>query len=249
MSQVYWLEQLEADLPAHNDWLSVGEAACLETMRIPKRRADWRLGRWTAKLAVAAYRRLPADLHSLSQIEIRPAPSGAPEVFLCGQPAPISISLSHRSGTALCALAESGVRLGCDLEAVEPRSPAFVTDYFTAGEQKLIEHASAAERPQLVTLLWSAKESALKAIAEGLRLDTRDVTVNPAGVLEDREKSSCLLSKGALREPVEWFPLEARCKDGQVFEGWWWHVGGLLRTLVASPASSPPVRLEIPRTA
>lgn len=239
MSQVYWLEQLEADLPAYNDWLSVGEAACLETMRIPKRRADWRLGRWTAKLAVAAYRRLPADLHSLSQIEIRPAPSGAPEVFLCGQPAAVAISLSHSTGTALCALAESGVRLGCDLEAVEPRSPAFVTDYFTAGEQKLIEHASAAERPQLVTLLWSAKESALKAIGEGLRLDTREVAVT----LSER------LATGFVRDSAEWRPLQVRCKDGQVFEGWWWHVGGLLRTLVASPASSPPVRLEIPRTA
>ena len=235
MLRVYWLEQLEADLPAQDDWLSAGEAACLATMRIPKRRADWRLGRWTAKRAVAACRRLPADLYSLSLIEIRPAPSGAPEVFLRGQPAAVAISLSHSCGTALCALAESGVRLGCDLEAVEPRSPAFVTDYFTGGEQELIACANAAERPQLVTLLWSAKESALKAIAEGLRLDTRDVAVN----LSER------LATGFACDSAEWRPLEVHCKDGRLFQGWWRQAGGLMRTLVTSPAPSPPIRLEI----
>ena len=240
MHQVYWLEQLEADLPAHNDWLSAGEAACLDTMRIPKRRADWRLGRWTAKRAVAVCRRLPADLYSLSQIEVRPAPSGAPEVFLRGQPSAVAISLSHSCGTALCALAESGVRLGCDLEAVEPRGPAFVTDYFTAAEQELIAHADAAERPQLVTLLWSAKESALKAIAEGLRLDTRDVDVKLAPAV-----SAAALAEGVAEESARWHPLEAHCKDGRLFQGWWWHGDGLVRTLLASPASSPPIRLKI----
>jgi len=233
MSQVYWLEQLEAELPAPDDWLSTGEAACLKTLRIPKRHADWRLGRWTAKRAVAAYRHLPADLQSLAQIEIRPTPSGAPEVFFSGQQAPLSISLSHSSGMALCALTESGVRLGCDLEQVEPRSPAFIADYFTDGEQEMVARAEATDRPQLVTLLWSAKESALKAIGEGLRLDTRDVVVSLA----------------AAGDAEAWSPLEVRCKDGRLFPGWWRHAEGLIRTLVAAPASSPPIRLEIPSAA
>jgi hypothetical protein len=50
---LYWLEQSEADVPAHNDWLSVRERAFLDTIRFAKRRGDWRLGRWAAKRALA----------------------------------------------------------------------------------------------------------------------------------------------------------------------------------------------------
>ena len=73
-------------------------------MRFAKRQADWRLGRWTAKNAVAAYLNLPSDPQALTDIEIRPAPSGAPEVFIADQPARVTISLSHRAGVAACAV-------------------------------------------------------------------------------------------------------------------------------------------------
>lgn len=59
---VYWLERSAADLPAQNDWLSASDRTRLDGMRFAKRRDDWRLGRWTAKLAVAAYLNLPTDL-------------------------------------------------------------------------------------------------------------------------------------------------------------------------------------------
>ncbi len=77
----------------------------------------------------------------------------------------------------MCVVAPAGVSLGCDLEVIEPRSAAFVTDYFTRNEQALVERTSKEERPRLVTLLWSAKESALKALHVGLRLDTNSVEV------------------------------------------------------------------------
>jgi 4'-phosphopantetheinyl transferase len=53
---VYWLDQTQADVPAGDEWLCAREAACLARLRFAKRRADWRLGRWTAKRALAAYR-------------------------------------------------------------------------------------------------------------------------------------------------------------------------------------------------
>ena len=175
---VYWLERSAADLPAQNDWLSASDRTRLDGMRFAKRREDWRLGRWTAKLAVAAYLNLPTAHQALAKIEVLPAPSGAPEVFLANQPAGITISLSHRDGTAICAVADSGVALGCDLEIVEPRSDAFVSDYFTPEEQALVAKAHPADRFLLLALLWSTKESALKALRTGLRLDTRSVVVN-----------------------------------------------------------------------
>ncbi len=68
---VYWLEQAEADVPSGNDWLHAGELDRLNHMRFAKRRADWRLGRWTAKHAVAFCLHLPLDRRSLTAIEIR----------------------------------------------------------------------------------------------------------------------------------------------------------------------------------
>ena len=108
--ETHWLEQTEADLPAHDDWLSSDEAVLLSRMRFAKRRTDWRLGRWTAKRAAAAYLNLAGDPRALREIEVRPAPSGAPELFYAGDQAPVSISISHRAGVAVCAIAPSGDR-------------------------------------------------------------------------------------------------------------------------------------------
>ena len=51
--------------------------------------------------------------------------------------------------------------------SIEPRSDAFVADYFTIEEQALVARASAADRDRILALLWSGKESALKALREG----------------------------------------------------------------------------------
>ncbi len=237
--KVHWLEQTEANLPPNLDWLSASEVACLTALRVPKRRGDWQLGRWTAKRALSAYLSIPGDLQSLSDIEIRPAPSGVPEAFVAGRPAPVSLSLSHSNGTALCAIAPFGAALGCDLELIEPRSDAFVADYFTAEEQALIAQAYGAERSRVLTLLWSAKESALKALHEGLRQDTRSVTVT---LLESAVTSMAEETDSA---PPFWHELEVCHIDGAIFHGWWQQRGNLLRTLVAAPRPMTMIRLAM----
>jgi 4'-phosphopantetheinyl transferase len=216
---VYWLEQSESDVPAGDGWLSGSERARLDGLHIPKRRADWRLGRWTAKCAVSAYLRLPRDPEALPALELRPAPSGAPEVFFGGRPAPVALSLSHSRGAALCVVAPAGAGVGCDLEAVEPRIPAFLTDYFTDDERKLVELTPVADRDLAVTLLWSAKESALKALRCGLRVDTRSVNAVPAGLPWARDS--------------EWHRVSAAHIGGRRFDGWWRESGDLVRTVVA----------------
>jgi 4'-phosphopantetheinyl transferase len=119
---------------------------------------------------VAICRNLPVVRRALADIEVRPAPSGAPEVFLANTPAHFSISLSHREGTAACAVASCGAALGCDLKIIEQHTNAFVTDYFTIAEQELVSSAPASDRPGLVSLLWSAKKNTLKTLYAGLRL-------------------------------------------------------------------------------
>ena len=105
--QIYWWEQTEADLPTGDHWLSPSEVARRNTMRFVKRRNDWRLGRWTAKSALALYLKVPADPQVLASIEIRAAPSGAPEVYFQNKPAAATISLSHRAGIGACAVTGS----------------------------------------------------------------------------------------------------------------------------------------------
>jgi 4'-phosphopantetheinyl transferase len=228
--QIYWLARYGTGVPPDDAWLSGRERTVLACLRIPKRRADWRLGRWTAKLAIAAHRRLAPLTETLAAIEVRPASSGAPAAFVHGEPAGLALSLSHSHGIGFCALAAAGTALGCDVERVEPRSPAFLADFFTTAEQEFIERAPTADRPRVSTLLWSAKESALKALECGLRADTRSVAALP--------DLSAVLPAG------EWRGLITRLCEGRVFHGWWRECGGSVFTLLGSPPPEEPIALE-----
>ena len=226
----YWLEQGEANVPPENEWLSAAEWEHWQSLRFPKRRNDWRLGRWTAKRAVAAWLRLPASPLVFAQVEVVAAPDGAPEVFIADRAAALSLSLSHRGGTAFCVLAPAGTALGCDLEIIEPRSDAFLADYFTAEEQAYVAGAEAGERERLLAVLWSAKESALKALRVGLRSDTRDVTVALAPGWPDLSG---------------WGALEVHARDAGVFQGWWQTSGDFVRTIVGDSITAPPQALSL----
>lgn len=228
--EVYWLARCEKDVPESNDWLGPREQTHLRTLNFLKRRVEWRLGRWTAKCALAALNHFPPKSDLLARIEICPNDSGAPKAFVGHIPAELTLSISHRGGTAFCALAPTVVRLGCDLELVEPRSDAFICDYFTADEKKRIEQAAAGERPCLANLFWSAKESALKALQAGLRRDTRSVVVQ----LSEPFLTDC------------WNSLKVRSEEGDSFGGWWRESQGTVQTVVADRCFSPPIQLAEP---
>jgi 4'-phosphopantetheinyl transferase len=241
---IYWVEQAQSDVPVYDEWLAEGELRCLERLHIPKRRDDWRLGRWTAKRAVATVLGLPQDDNSLTNIEIPAGSSGAPKVYVGHQPASVSVSLSHRDGVAACAAAQSTIALGCDLELIETRSDAFVGDYFTAEEQATIARAHASERDQLVTTLWSAKESALKALQVGLRVDTRSVGIclcgqNPKWGEQSTKNGSELFSR--CYSPEEWRPFQATFENDQVLYGWWNTSASLVKTFATFQPAKPPI--------
>jgi phosphopantetheinyl transferase len=226
---VYWLEQTEADLPEANDWLSSAETVLLDRLNFAPRRTSWRLGRWTLKCALASHLDWDCSPSTFRRIEIRAASSGAPEAYLDNKPSPFAISLSHRNRTAFCVLAAQPVEIGCDVEAIEPHSEGFVRDYFTAEEQDCIRHQPVGHRQWLTTLLWSAKESTLKALHEGLRLDTRCVLVKAPHLPADSG----------------WNRLEACHTAEDVFRGWWRIADDMVRTIVAAPPPASPLRLNI----
>ncbi len=178
-------------LPA---WLGPSERAHAARLLVPKRRADFLLGRWAAKELLAD---LVGDLEgvppSLDAYEIVPGPQGAPVVRgPDGGRLPFGVSVSHSEGTAFCAAwpdPDDALAAGADLERIEPRSEAFVRDFFTGAEIAAWE-ARGAGRPRdaLATALWSAKEAVLKALRLGLTVDTRCIDCDlssepaPAGV-------------------------------------------------------------------
>jgi len=211
-----------ADPPPADDWLAPEESERLACFRFERRRAEWRLGRWTAKVALReAIVAAGGEPPSPSRIAVRTADDGAPEPFVGQRPFGWAISLSHRGGWALCAVAAPGTRIGCDLELVEPRTEGFVGDYFTEAERMFV--ATAPDRDLAANLVWSAKESALKALRTGLRVDTRSVDVDVAP------------DTGT----VDWSPFEVR-RSGPALSGWWRRRGSLVLTVLCAPASPSP---------
>lgn len=218
MTRIFWFEQTEADLPSGDDWLSSDEAASLTAMRFPKRRKDFRLGRWTGKRALSLYLKLPP-----SRIEIRAGPWGAPEAFVDREQAAVNISLSHRDGVAACVIAPGHVDVGCDLELIETRDASFLADYFSSDEQGRFAAAAEQDRPALAALMWSAKEAVLKLLRVGLRIDTRAITVEPREGFGETGGWPPLLCTLIL-------PGAAPC----ILNGHWSQRGRLVRTVVAS---------------
>lgn len=202
-------------VPADDRWLTASELFWLSSRRVAKRRADWRLGRWVAKRAVAEAAG-HGDLDP-ADVEILASPGGAPlaSFRVPGEWPPITLSLSHSGGVGFAAAVPLPGRLGCDVEVVTPHSDAFVADYFTASERAWILAANG-ERDLRATLLWSAKESALKALGEGLRLDTRSVEVTAEAPPP---------ADGA------WVQMSVRSTDGTDFEACWRRSDGLVWTL------------------
>lgn len=224
----WWLARGEDQLPAAVDWLSAAERSRLGALRYTKRRTDFLLGRWTLKLAVAKVIGWPDDPAALALIESRPAPTGAPRLYVDDQPADHGVSLSDRAGCAVCLVADRAVAVGCDVEVVEPRSDAFVRDYFTQAEQRLAGPAGPG-RDAAANLIWSAKESALKVLETGLRRDTRSVEVTVAELSPPQHR---------------WSALRVGTAAGEVFPGWWRRSGEFLVTACWPGGGPPPVALE-----
>ncbi|NUM43181.1 MAG: 4'-phosphopantetheinyl transferase superfamily protein [Anaerolineales bacterium] len=217
--------------------LTPAEQAVFEGLKSDKRRRDWLLGRWTGKRLVQALAEgyfcighgVPLDA-----VEILPAEDGAPTAsLLTNHESRITLSISHSHEHAFCGLAV-GVPLGVDLERVEARSEGFVRDYFVGEEIALVEAVPRESREGVVTAIWSAKESALKAIRLGLSVDTFAVKCLPQG-------------SGADWSPVliEW-DLSKLQRAAPALTGWWrvWKEFVLTVAITKSSQEFPPIPIS-----
>jgi 4'-phosphopantetheinyl transferase len=226
---VSWLARGVDQLPTGDGWLSDAERARAASMRYTKRRSEFLVSRYAAKHAIAgAADRAVDGPETLALVEVRHRPTGAPNAFVAGSPAGLSMSLTDRADWAVCVVSrDDHVAIGCDLELVEPRSDSFVRDYLTEPEQAAV---TAAGDPHLAAnLFWSAKESALKVLETGLRRDTRTVEVTLGGDPE-----------------AGWSPFTVRPVEGGTFAGWWRRWGAFVLTVAAERPHGPPQALEDP---
>ena len=148
----------QGEVPDHDEWLTAPEAARLNAMRYTKRRDEARLGRWTAKHAVARALGRSRDPEDLRAVVIRNASDGAPEAFVGDTAAGVAISMTDRAGWGVCTVADGPTALGCDLELVEPRTHRFVADYFTPAERDLVA-SSPDSHDLLANLIWLTRKS------------------------------------------------------------------------------------------
>jgi 3-oxoacyl-(acyl-carrier-protein) synthase/NAD(P)-dependent dehydrogenase (short-subunit alcohol dehydrogenase family)/phosphopantetheinyl transferase (holo-ACP synthase)/acyl carrier protein len=146
----------------------------------PKRAQEWFAGRVALKKSVqrllaASGSEIPAG----KNIRILQDDLGQPAAELSTQPgARVSdVSLSHSNGLAIAAAALPGTfqGLGVDMEKVQPRSEAWVKDYFT--DEEIRAAGDSDQRWSRLTRMWCLKEAALKALGTGLRFDLRDINV------------------------------------------------------------------------
>ncbi len=111
---------------------------------------------------------------------------GKPFALVQGNPARIEFNLSHSGHHGLIAIASHG-RIGVDVEERSPDrdidgysktllAPAERADYQTASEERKLE---------LFYRLWTLKEALVKAVGEGLSLDTSEFEIPPAMVKGD----------------------------------------------------------------
>ena len=224
---VYYSLQDRRQLPAGLEWLTAAERARLESFRFDKRRRDWLLGRWTAKQALMTV----AALSNPDRVEIATAGDGAPVPRVDGRPFGGVISLSHSNDRAYCAVTFDRTELGCDIELVEPRGAAFVETYFTDAESDRIINADRRHRNLLTTMIWSAKESVLKALRIGLGVDTRSVEIVPDHNFTDHR----------LREATAWQAGRAFVQDAGEFGCWWRRDGDFVLSIAARAPLPAPI--------
>lgn len=163
------------EVPEDNTWLSPQEQALFERLKTQTRRQHHRLGRWTAKQLICETLQLLPSPEHLQRIEIIADKDGAPWAFLDGTALDLNLSISHRKHRALSAISPSSLHIGCDIEWIEPRSQAFVSDFFTPEECQ--NTFASGQFALMANLIWSAKESTLKAQRVGLSRDTKELCV------------------------------------------------------------------------
>jgi len=159
------LLSLEHELAQRSDssWLSQTECERLDDIRSPRRRLEWRAGRWLVKKLIQEQIGDRAKSCVELCVESRDARGrGArPRVFVSGTLQPWQVSISHSPCSACAAVAiENSTSLGVDVTPKQPLPHSFSRMWFTNDERAWCEERGQHAR----SLVWSLKESLYKSL-------------------------------------------------------------------------------------
>ena len=211
-ASILWVDHAAgAAVPPPETFLTSAEQAQADALRFARRREEWLVGRWAAA-------RLMEGLPELRKAGLKNELSGAPYLERDGKRLAGCVTLSHRAGEGFCAYSRD-LQIGADVELVEPRSAAFIQDYFTAEERRSGSEYLGEACAIWANLMWSAKEAVLKTLRTGLRMDTRQVVIHLTGELDADNR---------------WQALEIKCAAASGYWlGWWQRRGSYVFTLAA----------------
>jgi hypothetical protein len=207
-----------AEVPRGEDWLAAAERSQLDTLPTSAR-PDWRTGRWVAKQVLADHLRLRG--HDLHRLALLPDGEDGLEPHLDGSWLDLALALSQSAGAAAAVAVRPPLRVGCDLERLEPRRTVPPPGSLSAGELAAWAATPPATQALLTSLSASAKRSARALLRGGPAVDPRHLEVR-------------LQPSVVRRAAGNWQPLEVTWQpDGEVFAGFWTRLDAWVLTLVA----------------
>ncbi len=163
----YTLELVDLNrLPPAAVLLSENEQSFYQTLKLPKRKAEWLGGRRALKRLLAAHTGRAEREFSI----LAPGGVGKPAIKLGGKVINIPFSLTHSNGYAVAAIAPQARYIGIDLEKTAPRISAWKHTFFHPSE---LTH----ETDEFLTQLWTQKEALVKLLGSGLTVNTQEVRV------------------------------------------------------------------------
>ncbi len=158
----------------------------------PKEQREWLISRVAAKDAVRSCVVPLVGRHVYpSELTISHNDLGAPQVISEIEEAnSVQISIGHKNMCAV-SFANGNNRVGVDIELVEPRSERFAKSILTEKELKLL-HAREPDLSydEVVTALWSAKETLSKLKGTGLEGKPKSFEIDSLNLNNDKVSSS-----------------------------------------------------------
>lgn len=160
--------------------LSSRERSIFASLRNPRRRKEWLLGRAAAKEAI---RRMCDGINAAPfacEIEIEQSDNGRPvasERTLAKLGWFPAISISHKDGTAVALAARAASTVGIDFELITERESGFEKLAFTEKEQEALLKVPPAVRPAAMAKFWCAKEAVGKALGIGMSNNPKSLEI------------------------------------------------------------------------
>lgn len=205
---IRWLTARPGPALDQRNFLCAAEVAEGQRYRHPGRYRQWLLGRAAAKVLLDKHSQAAGQAELLpGSIHIQRIDTGWPKPrYVDGGDIPVSLSISHTSDKALCALCPKAEgTLGADIEVIAPRSKHLLEDFYTSAEREYLHALESAEQARAATIIWCIKEAALKARRTGFHESATSVAV---GVID----SSC---------EYVWKRAQVILKDGTRPEAFW----------------------------